>query len=54
MWKTTNYNGEQVWYSEEEYEALKTKYEIAMKKLAKITEEKLNVKTLTTTSKRTI
>lgn len=23
MWKTTNYKGEQVWYSEEEYEALK-------------------------------
>ena len=23
MWKTTNYNGEQVWYSEEEYNVLK-------------------------------
>jgi hypothetical protein len=23
MWKTTNYKGEQVWYSEEEYEELK-------------------------------
>lgn len=46
MWKTTNYKGEQVWYSEEEYEALKTKYEIAMKKLAEITEEKLNDKNI--------
>ena len=27
MWKINNYKGEQVWYSEEEYEALKTKYE---------------------------
>lgn len=27
MWKTTNYNGEQVWYSEEEYNKLLTALE---------------------------
>lgn len=43
MKTTYNYatHKNEVWYSEEEYEALKTKYEIAMKKLAEITEDKL-------------
>ena len=27
MWKTTNYNGEQVWYSEEEYKLLQQENE---------------------------
>lgn len=36
MWKTTNYNGEQVWYSEEEYEALKQESQEAKEIIAEL------------------
>ena len=50
MKTTYNYatHKNEVWYSEEDYEALKTKYEIAMKKLAEITEKELESTTQTT------
>lgn len=36
MWVTSNYKGEQIWYSKEEYEELKKKLEKDLKSVSEV------------------